>query len=121
MQGTILLNYDEDIHQVEEEEKNRFLRSILEQIELPIQDIWGEELILSVEQKIQLRQILSSYDIKIIDDFDGNMKVYAETQVIGEWHKPTYKLKKDPSQIERKKSIFLEMTLDFWSVFDDPN
>ena len=57
MKGTILLNYNENTHQVEEEEKSRFLKTLLEQmfestdVFNQIQKIWPNDGLPSVEQK----------------------------------------------------------------------
>jgi hypothetical protein len=119
MKGTLLLNYDENTKIVEEEEKNRFLYSLLEQIGIPVNDFWKGEISLSIDQKIRLRTILSTYNIQVIDDLDGNMQVYIDNELVGEWHKCTYKLKKDLRQLDPKKRIYLEMQIDYWSIFEE--
>lgn len=119
MQGTILLNYNENTRHVEEEEKNRFLRSLLEQMGISLDSFWSDETALSVEQRIKLRQLFIVYSIQVIDDLDGNMKVYVERELIAEWHKCTYKLKRDMSQLDPKKQLYLEMSIDYWSLFEE--
>jgi hypothetical protein len=57
MKSTILLNYDENTRQVEEEERLRFLKNLLDQIGIPTNDFWTTEPTLSVNQKIKLRSI----------------------------------------------------------------
>jgi hypothetical protein len=122
MKGLILLNSNENTKQVEEEEKSIFVRSILEHLGLPIHDIWNDEHIdLSIEERIKLRGILSSFDVSIINEGDGNLKIYVDKETIGEWKKPTYVLKRDYSQIDPKKFLFLEMHTEFWSVFENTN
>jgi len=126
MKGTILLNYSENTRQVEEEEKTRFLRSFLEQcfesapeVSSQIVEILGlDEAILSVQQKIKLRNILTTYGIQVIDNLDGHMKIYLENELMAEWYKCQYKLKKDPQVLDPKKRIYLEMEVNCWSVFD---
>ena len=56
MKQVILLDVDENTQKIEEEEKLKFIRSILTQLGLPIEDIWQQEE-LSVEQGIFLRRI----------------------------------------------------------------
>ncbi len=120
MKATILLNYNENTHKVEDEEKNRFLRDLLEQMGTPISTFWvGDELSLSIQQKIQLRKLLITYSIQVIDDNDGNVRVYVDGELVGEWHKCTYKLKRDFSQIDPKKQLFLEMTINCWTLFEE--
>lgn len=125
MKGTILLNYNEDTHQVEDEEKARFLRLILEQcfentdVASQIQTIWNSDGPLPAAQKVKLRGILATYGIQVIDNFDGHMQIYLENELIAEWFKCTYKLKRDLRAIDPRKRIYLEMEVNCWSVFDD--
>jgi len=125
MKGTILLNHSDNTHLVEDEEKARFLRGLLEQMfeEVPevmtkIAEIWSEDGTLSPEQKIKMRQFMNIYGIQVIDDLDGHMKIYLDGQVVGEWFKCKYKLKRDLSQIDRRRQFYLEMEVNCWSVFE---
>jgi hypothetical protein len=127
MKGTILLNYNENTRQVEEEEKSRFLREILircfhdvDTVKSQIENIWGEDGPLPVEQKVKMRGILTAYGIRVIDDRDGHMSIFLEDELIGEWFKCTYKLKKDLQVRDPRKRIYLEMEVNYWSAFDDP-
>lgn len=117
MKGTILLNFDENTRQVEEEEKRRFLHSMLEEIGVPL-DFWTSETVLTIEQRMQLRGLLSSYGIQVIDERDG-MDIYVEGQKIASWSKPNYILKKDLSQLDPKKRLYLEMLIECWSLFEE--
>jgi len=125
MKGTILLNHSENTQQVEQEEKNRFLQSLLEQmfesnleVLSQIVEIWNSANILTPEQKVKVRTILDTYNIQVMDDNDGEMKIYVEGELMGQFFKPSYKLKRDYSQLNRKKQLYLEMTINCWSVFD---
>lgn len=119
MKAIILLNYDENTKMIEAEEKIRFLRSILEQMGLPIEEFWSEtEDFLSIFQKMKLRNILNTYNIQVIDNNEG-LSIFMEGDKIAEWFRPNYKLKKDFSQLDPKKKLFLEMTIEFWSVFEE--
>jgi|SRR6185369_5863666 len=125
MKGTILLSYNENTHQVEEEEKARFLRGILvtcfenTDVSSQIEKIWESEGLLSAPQKVKLRGILATYGIQVIDDFDGHMQIYLENELIAEWYKCTYKLRRDLRAIDPRKRVYLEMEVNCWSVFDD--
>lgn len=119
MKGTILLNHDENVKQVEDEEKTRFLRSLLEQMGVPIQDFWTTDAALTIEQRIKLRNILGTYGIQIIDDLDGGMQMYVEGEKVAEWHKCTYKLKRDLRQLDPRKQLYMEMEINCWSLFEE--
>ena len=125
MKGTILLNYNENTHQVEEEEKARFLKGILEQcfsntdVAAQIQTIWSMDGALSAPEKVKLRGILATYGIQVIDDLDGHLQIYLENELIAEWFKCTYKLKRDLRVMDPMKRVYLEMEVNCWSVFDD--
>lgn len=119
MKATILLNSDDNTKKVENEEQTRFLKNLLEQMGVPINDFWTGDVSLSVDQKIKLRGILATYAIQVIDDLDGFLQVYVEGEKIAEWQKPSYKLKRDLRELDPKKQLYLEMSIDCWSVFDD--
>jgi hypothetical protein len=119
MKTTILLSHTENTRQVEEEEKTRFLRSILEEMGVPIQEIWEQDLPLTVDQRMKLRKLLVAYGIQTIDDLDGGLRIFVEGQKVAEWMKPTYKLKRDLKEMDRRKQLYLEMSVDCWSLLEE--
>lgn len=126
MKGTILLSYNENTHQVEEEEKARFLREILLScfadaplVLAQIEEIWNVDGPLLASQKVKLRGILATYDIQVIDDLDGHLKVYLKDELMAEWFKCIYKLKKDLQVTDPRRRIFLEMEVNYWSIFEE--
>lgn len=119
MKAQILLNYGDNTKEVEEEEKNRFLRRLFNEMGLLI-DFWAEEdLTLNVDQRTKLRKLLLTNNLQVIDDLDGNIKVYLEKDLIGNWEKPTYKLKKDLSQLNYRKQVYVEMSISYWDIFNN--
>ena len=121
MKGFILLNFDEDLHKVEEEEKYKFIKQLLEETGAPINEVWESSNIPTIKERISLRGFLQKFAIQIIDNGDGGVSVYAEKDLIGSWHKPIYKLKRDFSQLDPKKQLFHEMEISFWSIFEEQN
>lgn len=119
MKSIILLNTSENTHQIEEEEKSRFVRQILEGFDLPIGEIWDEDGSLSLENKIKLRSILGTYNIEIIDDSDGGLQMFCDGKVIGVFNKPSYLLKRDLSQKDPAKKLYLEMHTETLSILED--
>lgn len=118
MNGTILLNYNENTRQVEEEEKTRFLRTLLEQMGVPIGDFWTDDSALTIENKIKLKDMMIAYGVQVIDDLDGFLEVYVEGEKVGEWKKCTYKLKRDLKQLDPRKQLYLEMEVNCWTIFE---
>lgn len=117
MKGTILLNFDENTRQVEEEEKRRFLHSLLEEIGVPL-EFWTSDEPLTIEQRMQIRKVLTTYGIHVDDSPDG-MDIFVEGQKVASWSKPHYILKKDLSQLDPKKRLYLEMLIECWTLFEE--
>jgi hypothetical protein len=94
---------------------------------IPVQEFWTTDTSLSIEQRIKLRGILSTYGIQVIDDLDGRMQVWVspdkgeEPQKVAEWQKCTYKLKRDLRQLDPRKQLYLEMNIECWSLFEEAN
>ena len=119
MKGTILLNYDDDVKQVEKEEKDRFLRDLLEQMGVPVDEFWTMGVPLNIDQRIRLRELLTKISIRLYDDLDGNLQVYVDDKKVGEWFKSSYKLKRDLRQIDPRKQAYVEMEVNFWTIFEE--
>ncbi|HEY4877143.1 MAG TPA: hypothetical protein VIH86_16305 [Puia sp.] len=119
MRYTILLNRDEKTKAVEAQEQARFIKAILEALDI-LPD-WNPDESLTIDSKIKFRKDLNTYNIHIADDADGGLKIYANNEVIGEWKKSKYILKTDRSQIDPNKKLYLEMHIDFWSIFEESN
>jgi len=122
MESTILLNATTNTRKVEEEEKTRFTRFVLTAMGIPVDNLWDENDELSTDNKLKLRQLLSAFNIEIIQNNDGELKIYnrekEENILLGEWNKPTYILKKDPSQLDPRKRLYLEMKVSYSSIFE---
>lgn len=116
MRYTILLNKDEKTKEVETQEQARFLKAIFEALGVPIE--WNTDEPLSIEERLRLRKLFEQYNINVISDSDGGLKVFANAELIGEWFKCSYKLKKDPAQMDPRKKLYLEMQVNFWTTFE---
>lgn len=119
MKATILLNKNEDTQKVEDEEKTRYLRNILELMGVPIQEFWTSDEPLSIDQRMKLRGVLGTYGVQVIDDLDGHMQIYVEGDKVAEWFKSTYKLKRDLRERDPRKQLYLEMEVNCWSLFEE--
>jgi hypothetical protein len=117
MHYTILLNRDDNTKEIETQEQFRFIKSILETIQAPIE--FNPEKEFTIEDKIKFKQELSHFNINIIDDMDGGLKIYVEKDLIAEWIKPTYVLMEDKSNIDLMKKLYLKMNITFRSVFEN--
>jgi hypothetical protein len=121
MKSIILLNSNENTSLVEKEEQARFVRAILtENFEIPlIADLWEADGSMTVENKIKLRTVLSTYNIQIIDDSDGGLQIYCDGKKVAQWNKCEYILKRDLKEKDPAKKLYLEMQINCWSTFDN--
>jgi hypothetical protein len=127
MQQKVLLSRHEDIHKVCLEDRFRFTRSVLEALGLPIGEVWKND-VPTVEEKVLVRNMISNYQIFVSDMGDGVVKIYAtETAengakpvhtLVAEWKAPSFILKEDKTNIDPDKRLYIEMTQDFWTIFD---
>lgn len=107
----------EDARQIEEEERNLFVRGILEEVGVPLDGIWPD-ISLTVEQKIKLRGLLEKLDIEIIDDGDRGYQIYYQNTKLAEWFKPRFILREDKRARTLSKRLYYEMVIKTWSQYD---
>lgn len=107
----------EDVKTVEEEERNGFVKKTLEQIGLDVSEIWPD-ILLSVEEKIKLRDYLNKFDVLILDTKE-TYEIYVGKELVAKWYRPLFKLKTDLSEINPSKKIFIEMTIMYESIFEN--
>lgn len=118
---TVLLNSNENTRKVEEEEKSRFIKSIIEAMNVPMEDVWDEDGELSIEQRIKIRKVLSDFNIRVLDYPGGELEIYVDNDLVAKWHKCEYVLKRDLAAIDPSKKLYLEMKINYWSMFDSNN
>jgi hypothetical protein len=115
MQYIKTFSRSENIEKIETIEQARFIKSILETLDIPAN--WNVERELTFQEKTELKQIFNKYDILIIEK-NGGIKIFIDSELVAEWYKPIYKLKEDVKQPDRKKKLIVEMSVSFWSMFD---
>ncbi len=108
----------EDAKIVEEQERNIFIKSVLSEMGIPLDELWPEDE-LNIEQKAKLRDFLAHVGVDILDDRDRGMQIFAEGKMVAEWFKPTFILREDASVVNRNKRFFFEMKTKCWSVFEE--
>jgi|ERR1700722_13792496 len=117
MRYTILLNKDGKTKETEAQEQARFVKAVLEAHGVPIEN-WNPDEPFSVDEKIKFRKSLDAFNIHVVDNQDGGLKIYANNELIGEWKKAKYKLKEDLLQVDPGKRLYYEMHVNFWSIFE---
>jgi len=119
MQYKILLARNENTKVIEKQEQSRFIKATMEAYGVPID--WNTDEPLSISDRNRIEKVLDSHNISVIDSNDGNIKMYVESELIGEWKKPFYVLKQDISKPDKKKQLYVEMNVNFWTVFENQN
>lgn len=117
MEYTILLDSSAVVRDIEAEEQTRFVISIVEALEVPFE--WNSNEPFSIFDKIRLRKVLGQYNVSVIDDMEGGVKIFLEREKVAEWKKATYVLKEDLSQIDPKKKLYIEMKCKFSSIYEN--
>lgn len=108
----------EDAKQVEEEELNIFIKGVLEELGLPLDEIWPDIYINTVNDKLKFRELLVKSEIDIINDGDRGCKIYFQNKLFAEWFKPRFILKTDHKALTNKKKLFYEMHIKTLSIFE---
>ena len=108
----------EDILKVEEEESCAFIKETLEKLGIPLENIWKDD-ILSVEQKVLLRDLLSKFSIEVIDNGDKVITIYHEQELIAKWYKPKTILRRNEVVINPNKRFYYEVKFSFESLFEN--
>jgi hypothetical protein len=116
MKAVIYVDRD-DYKTIEDEERNKFVKGVLAQIGIPLDEVWPDTS-LTTEQKVALRHLLGKYDVFLAGK-EGNTEIYVSGELVGQWKKPRYRLRIDDSEIDPAKKTFLEMTIECSSVFDE--
>jgi hypothetical protein len=109
----------EDARKVEEEERDAFIKGVLESIGIPLDDVWPGKRLANVEQKMDFQKRMEEFELDILDDGDHGVKIYVGEDLIAEWLRPQFVLRTDRKARHPSKRLFYEMTIRFWSMFDE--
>ena len=122
MKRIILSNVD-NFRQVEEEAKYDFTIYVLQHLGIPeesLAECFPEEGFekFSAQDKIKLRSLLRKFDVTIIEEQYGEMKIYVEKDLVAHWKKSHHILKRDDSILRREDRLYTEIHTEFWTIFD---
>lgn len=121
MKTSIFVDH-EDIRKVEAEEQLKFTIDVLSQMGLPDLELCfpsENPQDLTVENKIFLRKLLQKFNVQIIKDGDGGIKIYVENEVVAEWKKIFVSFKEDFNTVDPKKRLFAQIDIDYWTAFEN--
>jgi len=107
----------EDSKESEEEERNLFIKSVLEEVGVPLEDVWPD-ILLTVDKKIKLRDLLNKLEIEIIEDGDRGYEIYHQNNMLAKWFKPRFLLREDKKAKTLNKRFYYEMVVNTWSIFN---
>lgn len=117
MQYTILLNHNENVHKVEDEERLKFIRSVLETLEIAqLSECWEvNKYELSVNERIAIRELLYKYGIKILSGEE--VEIFLDGELIGKFYKSEFKMKQEKAG--DFTTLYLEMKVRNWTIFEE--
>lgn len=112
-----------NFREVENEWQYEFIYYVLESIGIPEEILDGcfpdESEDMTVDHKIELRRYMNQFDVTIVDDRDGGIKIFVERQMIAEWKKCKFVLREDPKEVDPSKRLYMEVVADVWTIFDE--
>lgn len=108
---------------VEQEWQYEFVYYVLDSIGIPEEILEGcfpEEGLdaFTVDHKIELRKHMNSFDVTIVDDRGGGIKIFVEQDIVAEWKKCKFVLREDPKEVDPSKRLYMEIKADVWTIFD---
>lgn len=118
MTNKIFITGRHDAREVAEENKYQFIRLVLFNLGIPEEEIepclpeTSKEF--NLNHKIYLRNVLKKFDLNVVDDGDGGIKIYLENTKIAEWKKCKFVMKEDLSTIEPSERIYMEVHAEFY-------
>jgi hypothetical protein len=122
MKYSVITNHDRaSINEAIEEEKLQFLVFVLDSMGLNLEGCFPDPLNpkeITVDHRSKLFETLQKFNISVIDYADKTFELYLEKDKVASWGKHWVELKKDLSEINPKRKIYVEIHLDCWSIFE---
>jgi len=112
---TVLLVDRHEARKIEEEEKAKWIRSVLEKIGVPLDD-WPENP--SMANLRKMRDLFRAAGIEIINDNCEGIEIYLNDEMVAYWRRPFYKMVMDPRERDVRYKFYYEMHLQCDSVYD---
>ncbi len=112
----IILVDRNEVREVEQEEKAKWIRSVLEKMKLPLKKFWPQQA--SMENLRKMRISLREYHVDLIGDANDGIQIYANNELVAEWVRPRYKLVEDPTQKDIQRRFYYEMHLITKCIYD---
>ena len=114
----------DNYREVEKEWQYEFIYYVLSNIGIPeniLNVCFPEDGLnaLTVQHKIELRHHMNKFDVTIVDDLDGGIKIFVERDLIAEWKKCKFILKEDHKEINPSKRLYMEIRADIWTIFEE--
>lgn len=106
--------------EAEEQKRFEFTFHVLEQMGLPEDDLsqcFPEDRLaksITPQHKINLKTLLKKYNIYVEDSRDGDVRIYANRELIAEWKKCRFVLRSDPEEQDPAEKLYYEMHAEFW-------
>jgi hypothetical protein len=122
MKYSVITNYDpKSISEAVEEERLQFLVFVLDSMGLDLGGCFPDPLNpknIKVEHREKFSEVLDKFNISVLDYKDKTFDVFLEKDKIASWGKHWVELKKDLSEVDPKRRIYITIHLECWSVFE---
>ncbi len=123
----------DNFREVEHEWQWEFVYYVLSNLGIPDEDLDAcfpdspDEM--EAEHKIELRNVMYHFDVTIVDDKDGGLKIWVAEPMgddkpplyvlVGEWKKCKFVYREDPGEVDPNLRIYVEVHADVWTILDD--
>jgi hypothetical protein len=123
MELSRLANRD-NYREAEKEWQYEFIYYVLESIGIPEEVLTGcfpEEGMgsMTVIHKIELRKQMNKFGVVIVDDRDGGIRIFVDSDKVAEWKKCRFVLREDLEEVDPSKRLYIEIVANIWTIFDD--